>query len=105
MNTIIGILDHNNIKHKIYSDKITNPYCIYLPIIKNNQIKEFVFINEYIITKFLYDIFINTMYTGKDKDYQNKYNSFINWISSFHNINKSSWVVIINNMFKNNILN
>ena len=105
MTTVIGVLEHNNIKHTIYSNKINNPYCIYLPVIQNEKIKEFVFINEFIITKFLYNIFINTMYRGENKDSNNKYNSFINWVYTFHSVNKSNWYVIINNMFKNNILN
>ena len=105
MNKIIGILEYNNNKHTIYSDNIVNPYSIYLPIIQNNKIKEFVYINEYIITKFLYNIFINNMYIGPEKNYQNKYHSFIKWIYTFDRVNKSNWYVVINNMFKNNKLN
>tara|TARA_Y100000816_G_C25872557_1_gene455412 strand:+ start:56 stop:373 length:318 start_codon:yes stop_codon:yes gene_type:complete len=105
MNSIIGVLEYNNIKHNIYTNTIINPYCIYLPVIQNNKIKEFVYIDEKIITKCLYNIFINNMYLGDNNNYKFKKQGFINWIYTFDNINKSNWYVVINNMFKNNILN
>jgi|TARA_Y100000389_G_scaffold194386_1_gene224309 hypothetical protein len=105
MKTLIGIFKSNTVTGNIYDKTIRDPYSIYIPRIENNEIKEFVHINESIITMFLYNIFINNIYKQQDNDLDNKCNKFINWINNFNGVNKSNWYVVINKMFKNNILN
>tara|TARA_Y100000590_G_C15587152_1_gene964574 strand:- start:794 stop:1114 length:321 start_codon:yes stop_codon:yes gene_type:complete len=103
--SVIGVYSNNNLTANIYPSTIKNPYCVYLPRVEKNKLKEFVHIDETIITKYVYDIFIKTMYLGDPKDSDEKVDSFIKWINKFQGINKSNWYVIINKMYKKNILN
>ena len=104
MEPAIGVFSNSFVTCNIYPSTIKNPYSVYLPKIENNQIQEYIHINETLITKFLYDIFINNVYRGKDIQEEKK-NEFIIWINSFKNVNKSNWYVIISRMYKKNILN
>ena len=89
-------LKYNNIAFNLYEKNLKNPYCVYLPKKINNKIIECIYINEEVVTLFLYKHFINNI---KDKT------SFINWIYSLNGINKSNWFVVINKMYKKNLLN
>ena len=102
--TPIAVFSNNGQTYTLYPKNIINPYCVYLPLTKNNKIYKYEHINETIITKFLYNIFISNMYLG-DNNVINKVNGFIKWINSFEKINKSNWFVVINKMYKNNLLN
>lgn len=104
MESIIGVFQNSFVKTPIYPSTIKNPYCVYLPRVENQKIQEFIHIDETLITKFLYDIFISNMYTGRNNQEEKK-NEFIRWINNFKNINKSNWYVIISKMYKKNILN
>ena len=103
--SVIGVYTNSNIRVNVYPSTIKNPYCVYLPRVEKNKVKEYVHIDEAIITKFIYDIFIKTMYIGDMNDSDMKVDYFIKWINKFEGINKSNWYVIINNMYKKNILN
>ena len=105
MKLLIGVFKNNIVTANIYDSTIKNPYSIYLPRTENNEIKEFVYIDESIITSFLYKIFINNIYKDQDNNLEKRCNNFINWIYKFNGVNKSNWYVVINKMFKNNILN
>lgn len=105
MKLLIGVFKNNVISANIYDKTIRDPYSVYLERIENNKIKEIVHINESIITIFLYNIFINNIYKKQDNNLENKCNKFIEWICKFNGVNKSNWYVVINRMFKNNILN
>lgn len=100
----IGVFSNSFVTHPIYPSTIKNPYSVYLPRVENQQIQEFIHIDETLITKFLYDIFINNVYTGKNIQEEKK-DKFIMWINSFKGVNKSNWYVIICKMYKKNILN
>lgn len=104
MESTIGVFQNTFVKTHIYPSTIKNPYCVYLPRVENKKILEFVHIDEALITKFLYDIFISNIYTGKNNTEEKK-NGFIRWINNFKNVNKSNWYVIISKMYKKNILN
>lgn len=105
MKILIGVFKNKFVTSNIYDQTIKNPYSIYLPRTENNEIKEFIYINEAIITRFLYQIFINNIYKEQDNDLEKRCNNFINWINKFNGVNKSNWYVVINKMFKNNMLN
>tara|TARA_B100001094_G_scaffold331918_1_gene401914 strand:- start:914 stop:1243 length:330 start_codon:yes stop_codon:yes gene_type:complete len=109
MESVITVYSNNNINARIYPSTIKNPYCIYLPKIENNRIKEYVHIDEEIITKFLYKFYItNICIKNHNITRKEKIDNFINWIYELdksNNFNKSNWFVIIYKMYKNNILN
>ena len=104
MESEIGVYSNKFVTYPIYPSTIKNPYCVYLPRIENKIIKEYIFINETLITQFLYNIYINNIYIGKN-NHEDKKNGFILWINNFKNINKSNWYVVISKMYKKNILN
>ena len=104
MKSLIGVFSNSILKTNIYTSTIKNPYCVYLPRVENNVIQEYVHIDETVITKFLYDFYINNLYLGENNE-KKKCDSFINWIYRFEGLNKSNWYVIINKMYKKNILN
>ena len=53
MEPSIGVFSNAYVTCNIYPSTIKNPYSVYLPKIENNQIQEFIHINETLITKFL----------------------------------------------------
>ena len=104
MENLICVFSNSALRENIYPSSIKNPYCVYLPRVENNQIQEYVHIDETIITKFVYEIYMNKIYRGSNNA-EEKRDGFIKWINNFEGLNKSNWLVIINKMYKKNILN
>lgn len=74
MESLIAVYSNNNINARIYPSTIKNPYCIYLPKIENNRIKEYIHIEEEIITKFLYNFYMTNIYKKKSYFYKKRKN-------------------------------
>ena len=92
-----GSYMHNNHTIDINLNNIKNPYCVYLPYVENN-IKKFIFINENIIGKVVYESFIKMNYGHTPSE-------FLNWMAYFKNINFSNWRVLILKLEKNRTIN
>ena len=94
----VGTYTHNKNIIDIMLNDIKNPYCIYLPYKENNIYKKYIFVNENIIGKLVYEYFIKMNY-GKN------INEFLHWLSLFKEINYSNWRVLILKLEKNKTIN
>jgi len=106
INSKLGAYKHNNYYLPITIKDISNPYCVYLPHIHNNKIKQYIFIHENNIAIYLYNHYntnINVL-NNTSKNLTTKIYNFIRWLKTFNNINISNWEVIMYKLYKSNLL-
>lgn len=98
----LGCIKQNNYDLHINLKNLKNPYCVYIPILNNGLVKDMYFINEYTITKYLYNWYIDNMHFNLDNT--SKVKSFLSWIDSLANFNHSNWRVVVINLYNKKII-